>query len=190
MINLWMEVKLFPLQVVDEGILFVDELVQSLNLLGQHDDFVLKVLHLHFNVLVLCECLLYINNLCLVWLNLVITISQQVVQSLDLLVQRLILSLDIPIPPLLLSQVSTLLFKLRNHELEFLVVLYLRIELILQSFLVLLHKAELFHLCLELSVAVFPFLNLTKSALQDTVDPVVLDLWVAHLCLIALDLIL
>lgn len=85
MVDFGVQVQLLPLQVVDERVLLVDQLIQPLNLLRQHDDFVLEVLHLHLNVLVLVESLLYINYPCLISLDLVVIVPQQVVQPLNLL---------------------------------------------------------------------------------------------------------
>lgn len=75
MIDLWMQVKLLSFKIADKGILFVDQLVQSFNLLSQHDNFVLEIFYLNFNVSVLVKCLLQVDKFCLVCLNFIIVVS-------------------------------------------------------------------------------------------------------------------
>ncbi len=69
-----MQVQLVTFQVVDQRVFLVDQLVQPFDLLRQHDDLVLEVFHLHFDVLVLVERLFQVHDFRLVGLDLVVTI--------------------------------------------------------------------------------------------------------------------
>jgi hypothetical protein len=68
------QVQLVTFQVVDQRVFLVDQLVQPFDLLRQHDDLVLEVFHLHFDVLVLVERLFQVHDFRLVGLDLVVTI--------------------------------------------------------------------------------------------------------------------
>jgi hypothetical protein len=74
MVDLGMEVELVPLQSVNQRVLFINQLVQSLDFLGQHDNFVLKVLDLHLDVLVIIKSLLQVDDLSLIGLDLIVAI--------------------------------------------------------------------------------------------------------------------
>jgi hypothetical protein len=74
MVDLGMEVELVPLQSVNQCVLFINQLVQSLNFLGQHDNFVLKVFYFHLYVLVIIKSLLQVHDLSFVGLDLVVAI--------------------------------------------------------------------------------------------------------------------
>jgi hypothetical protein len=190
MVHLGVQVQLVPLQVANQGVFLSDELVESLNLLGEHDNFVLEVLDLDFDVLVLVEGLFDVDNLGLVGLDLVVAVPEGIVESLDLLAQLLVLSVDVHVPGFLLLESAQLLLKFRDVKLEFLAVLNQGVELLLQRLLVLLDVRVLVEPSLDLGVPVLPLLDLPQPTLQDPVDPVVLDLHVGHLSLVPLNLVL
>lgn len=87
MVDLGVQVELFPFQISDKAILLINKLIESFDFLCEHDNLMFEILDLDFNSSVLIECLFQLGNFSLVGLYFVVVVSQQVIESFDLFVE-------------------------------------------------------------------------------------------------------
>ena len=124
----------------------------------------LKVFNFDFDVFILIESLLKVSDFSFVGLDLIVTVSQCIIKSLNLLSQLLILPVNIDIPWLLFFESVKFLLQLRYVELKLLTVLNQVVKFLLQSFFILFHIRIFIQPGLYLGVSIFPFLNFSESA--------------------------
>ena len=186
MVDFGMKVELLSFEAGDKTIFLIDKLIESFNFLCEYDDFIFEVFDLDLNVPILCKSLLQLQNFGFICLNLIVVVSNHIVESFDFFIKCLVLSLDFDIAGFLLFEAIALLLKFGYQKLEFLVVFNLRVKFLLKSPLVLLHVCILIDFSLKLGITIFPLFNLSESTFQDSIDSIVLYFQVAHFGLVTL----
>lgn len=89
-----------------------------------------KIFDFDFDIFVFVESLFEIVDFGLIRLDLVVVISEEIVESFDLFTERLILSFDFDISTLLFFEGSELLLNFWDVEFEFFIVFDLRVKFI------------------------------------------------------------